>query len=47
MKILKNKNVIYGIWFLEGLPWADSLLLSLWYPFPEALWSLCVDREGE
>lgn len=37
MKKMKNKNVTYEIWFLEGLSWADSLLWSLRHPFPQAL----------
>lgn len=37
VKILKNKNVNYEIWFLEGLLWVNLLLLSLQHPFLPAL----------
>ena len=36
MKIIESENVNYVIWFLEGLPGADSLSLSLLHPFPLA-----------
>lgn len=37
VKILENKNVNYGIWFLEGLLWVNLLLLGLQCPFLQVL----------
>lgn len=32
VKSIRNRDVNYEIWFLEGLPSGNVLLLSLWHP---------------